>query len=281
MAMIIKNKYYVYFLNELIGGILDRYGKSKPVFKAKLVSVDDFWKYNIDIIDKNETFYIKKKTLKKSELKAIYNETFNDYRLNGHCYTRREMSVSPGDVVVDAGGCEGYYSRYALERGASKVIIFEPCIELAEGLKRTFEKEISSGRVVVVEKALGREEHTNTFFINKEMYCASSISIAGIDSIKKDISVVSLDRALKDMGINHINILKMDIEGGEVDAVIGARKVIKHCHPKLIIATYHSYYNAIRIKKICKQINCKYKCKTYGCYQFEIPYRPYLTLLYR
>lgn len=281
MAIIIRNKYYFYFLNELIGGILDRYGKIKSDFSTKLIGADDFWRYDIDISGKKETFYIKKKALRKSELKAIYRETFHDYRLNGHSYMRPEMRVNPGDVVVDAGGCEGYYARYALMKGAAKIIIFEPCPELAEGLKRTFEKEISNEKVIIIEKALGRDEYTDTLFVNQNMFCASSISIEEADSIEKEVSVVPLDKALMDIGVRHIDIIKMDIEGAEVDAVMGAKKVIKCCHPRLIVATYHSYYNAIRIKEICKRINNQYKYRTYGCYQFDIPYRPYLTLLYK
>ncbi len=281
MAIVINDKYYFYFIKELIGGMLDKHGKIKSKVNVKLFHNKDFWKFNIDINGKKETFYTKKKALKKFELNAIYNETFSNYKLNGHSYMRPEMRVHLGDVVVDAGGCEGYYSRYALMEGAAKVIIFEPCSELAEGLKRTFEREISNGKVTIIEKALGRDEHTDTLFVNQNMFCASSISMENADSIKKEVPVVSLDKALKDIGVKHIDILKMDIEGAEIDAVIGARKVIKHCEPKLIIATYHSYYNAIRIKEICKRINCQYKFKAYGCYQFDLPWRPYLTLLYK
>ena len=84
---------------------------------------------------------------------------------------------------------------------------------------------------------------------------------------------------LRDIGISHIDVYKMDIEGAEVEAVMGARKTIKACHPKMIIATYHSYYNAIRIRNICMQIDDKYKCRVYGCYQAKKPFRPYITFL--
>ena len=190
------------------------------------------------------------------------------------------MKVNFNDIVIDAGGCEGYYSRYALNMGAAKVIIFEPCSELAEGLKRTFKNEIDLGKVIVIEKALGKEAHKDILYINKNMFCAAKINNFGeVYDIEKDIFVSRLDDVLQEVGISHIDILKMDVEGAEVDAVIGAKNIIRKCHPKLIIATYHSYYNSIRIHSICKKLYSEYKCNLYGCYQYKRPWRPYITFL--
>lgn len=51
--------------------------------------------------------------------------------------------------------------------------------------------------------------------------------------------------------------------------------------PKLCIATYHSYYNALRIKNIVMKLSDRYQCRMYGCYQAAIPWRPYLSFFYR
>lgn len=280
MAKILRNKYYFYTIKELQGGICLRKRKQKQYPDIKLVNDGIFWKYSINICGNEEWFYMKKNSLKKYELCAAYYETFGDYNFNGHCYIRPEMKVKHNDIVVDAGGCEGYYSRYALSKGAAKVIIFEPCPELAEGLKRTFKDEIDLGRVIVVEKALGKEDHKDTLYINRDMFCAAKVDNLGETyDIERDIFVSKLDDVLKEIGITHIDILKMDIEGAEIDAVIGAKNIIRKCHPKLIIATYHSYYNSIRIRNICKKLNSKYKCNMYGCYQYKIPWRPYITFL--
>lgn len=267
-------------MKEFIGGIIDKTGKGKKLPNIHLKSFGDFWKFIVDIDRKPEEFYIKKSALKKYELQAIYAETFNNYKFNGHCYIRPEMEVKYGDVVVDAGACEGYYARYALNRGASRVILFEPCPELACGLKKTFEKEIDMGKVCVIEKALGRKRCNHILFVNKNMFCSSSIAVGSNNDIKKYISIISLDEVMESMNIQNINILKMDIEGAEVNAIIGAKKIIKKSHPRIIVATYHSFFNAIRIKNICINLDHEYKYKVFGAYLFDVPYRPYMTFLY-
>lgn len=278
MAIMLKNR-YLFNLTERIGGFMDIKGKYKKVPKINFMSEGEYQSYYVDICGEREKFYIKKGTLKRSELQAIYVESFQNHILNGHCYVRTEINVNKGDVVVDAGGCEGYYAKFALNKGADKVIIFEPCADLAAGLKKTFENDIRAGKVLIVEKALGRRRSKDILYINQDMFCSSCIVKDEKHTIKQELTTISLDEALEDIGINHIDVLKMDIEDAEVNAVIGARKTIGLCHPKMIIATYHSYFNAMRIVRICKKIDANYKYKLFGCYQFKKPYRPYLTFL--
>ncbi len=278
MAVILRNKYYLYSLRELLGAIVEyRGGVGYPCIKFK--REEDYLEFKVDICGKTEKFYIKKGTLKKYELQSIYHETFQSYKINGHCYIRPEVQINKGDIVVDAGGCEGYYARYALNMGAHRVIIFEPCKELAQGLRKTFDKEIDTGNVLIIEKALGRGSYKNKLYINQNMLCASSTFKNDENIVEQDVFTVSLDEILEEYGIKHIDIVKMDIEGAEVDAVMGMEKIIRSCHPKMMIATYHAYYNAIKICRICKKIYSQYKCSTYGCYPFEIPFRPYMTFL--
>lgn len=68
--------------------------------------------------------------------------------------------VCPDDWVVDAGACEGFFSLYALEKGAS-VLAFEPIPEIARALERTLEPFIASGRAKVFPLGLGRERGEN------------------------------------------------------------------------------------------------------------------------
>lgn len=279
MAIAIQDRHYLYSAREFMGGFKDR-TKGIKMPDVQLISEDDFWKCVFILDGKREAVYVKKGTLKKFEIQAAYAEAFGDYRWNGHCYIRPSMSIDKGDIVVDAGGCEGFYSKYALRQGASKVIIFEPYQELASGLKKSFRKEIGEGRVLVIEKALGKRACEKPFFVNPKMICASSLVTKDDNATEKRVPVISLDECLAEFGISRVDIIKMDIEDGEVDAVLGGRKIIRNCHPKMIIATYHSYRNATKIRRICKKIDKEYRCKLYGCYQFVKPYRPYLTLMY-
>jgi len=75
-------------------------------------------------------------------------------------YEYASCRIHPGEWVVDAGACEGFFSLYALERGAN-VLAFEPVSEIAEALEKTLKEYIEKGRAKVYALGLGRERGKN------------------------------------------------------------------------------------------------------------------------
>lgn len=86
-----------------------------------------------------------------SFLGFVYHEIFVQ-----KVYEWGPCSVRPGEWVIDAGACEGFFSLYALEKGAN-VLAFEPIPEIAQALEKTLEAFIASGRAKVFPLGLGRE----------------------------------------------------------------------------------------------------------------------------
>jgi len=86
-----------------------------------------------------------------SFLGSVYEEIFVQ-----KVYECGDCRIHPGDWVVDAGACEGFFSLYALERGAN-VLAFEPVPEVARALERTLKEYIEAGRAKVFPFGLGRE----------------------------------------------------------------------------------------------------------------------------
>ena len=253
-----------------------------PLPRIEYQGKGEYLEFQVSIEGKNQTFYIRKDGLKTYELQAAYIETFYNRRVNGHSYMRREIPINIGDTVLDGGGCEGFFTRYALEKGADKVIVIEPCEKLADGICKTFHQEINEGRVIVVKKALGRKPGKQTLVINEDMYCASNLGYLEMPVNKTEESIIvdRLDSILEELKIPKIDLIKMDIEGSEMDALIGAENVIKQHRPKMMIATYHGYTNSIECESIVKSIRGDYKSKFCGYYTEEKPYRPYLTLFF-
>lgn len=66
---------------------------------------------------------------------------------------------------------------------------------------------------------------------------------------------VPLDEIVED----RITFIKMDIEGAEHNALLGAEKTIKKYHPKLAICVYHSIEDYIILPLMLKQFNPNYK----------------------
>ncbi len=94
-----------------------------------------------------------------SFLGFVYEEIFVQ-----KVYEYASCRIHPGEWVVDAGACEGFFSLYALERGAN-VLAFEPVSEIAEALEKTLKEYIEKGRAKVYALGLGREREEKTIFL--------------------------------------------------------------------------------------------------------------------
>ena len=53
----------------------------------------------------------------------------------------------------------------------------------------------------------------------------------------------------------------MDIEGAEMDTLIGAQKIIKRCKPKLAVCIYHRMNDIIKIPIFLKELVPEYNFK--------------------
>ncbi len=82
----------------------------------------------------------------------------------------------------------------------------------------------------------------------------SSSSFIGNVSGESFIEIVSLDEDIKEK----ITFLKMDVEGFEIPALLGAKNHIKNDTPKLAICTYHILTDMWEIPLLIKNINPNY-----------------------
>ena len=175
-----------------------------------------------------------------SFLGFVYEEIFVQ-----KVYECGDCRIRPGDWVVDAGACEGFFLLYALERGAN-VLAFEPVPEIAGALERTLKKYIEAGRAKVFPFGLGREREEKTIFL-------SSIN-SGSNTVNRDfmelhaegmkvnreeqVLITPLDEVVSNLNLP-ISFLKADVEGSERELLLGARETIRRSKPRLSICTYH------------------------------------------
>lgn len=143
--------------------------------------------------------------------------------------------LKPGDVVVDAGAFTGDYTIFAARKVGKngKVIAFEPDSKNRGILKKNLKHE-RLNNVIIVPKGLWNK-NTVLKFRNLDGLHSNLASIDGNISI----NVVKLDDELKKLGIKKINVLKMDIEGAEIEAIKGSIKTLKKSNPFVKIASYH------------------------------------------
>lgn len=221
-------------------------------------------------------YFVPVDCFKNGELTWMYNETFLGPDVNPHGYETAFVKIRQGDIVIDAGSCEGFFVRYALDRGAGKIVAFEPHPRLSEGLRQTYETEIGRGRVEIVPFAISNVNCESNLDDGREFVCEASINVKG----KNRIEVVTLDSFLMASGLERIDFVKMDIEGQEMNAVRGMFGILKRFKPRLAIAVYHGYDNARQVKELILAACSDYKIEFGGCYMFEAPSRPYMVYAY-
>ena len=94
----------------------------------------------------------------------------------------------------------------------------------------------------------------------------SHISSAGTSAIQ----CVSLDEALQNADIN---LIKMDIEGAEPDALLGARELIKDRRPGLALSVYHTPAHLWEIPFLVKTLiqgDARYYLRMHGHSTFDL-----------
>ena len=144
------------------------------------------------------------------------------------------------DVLVDAGVCGGEEIDKALAMNPKiRVHAFEPDGQSCDLLKK---KYADCSQVVLCPYALWNVEEQLSFSGNQATPSASRLGLDG-DGNGAQITAMPLDAVMTEVP----TLIKMDIEGAEYNALLGAERTIRESHPKLAICVYHSLEDYIRI----------------------------------
>jgi FkbM family methyltransferase len=165
----------------------------------------------------------------------------------------------PGDVVLDCGANYGIYTRKALRDGAKLVVSIEPEPTLITCLRRTFEKEIARGRVIVVPKGVWDHEDTLVLHrIPQRPWGDSFLPAEGAQS-SVEAPLSTIDRIVSELGLSRVDFIKMDIEGAEERALVGAQQTIRRFHPRMAVCVYHQPSDPERIPALVRQYAPSYR----------------------
>jgi FkbM family methyltransferase len=214
------------------------------------------------------------KTFSRKGLPWLYNEVYSEPGGNPSCYTWGPVHIPTGGWTIDAGACEGFFSRFAFRNNAGKVVAIEPIPAMGLALESTFAAEKCQGRFSVIPAALGKTRGTTMFDLNA-LSCWDAHSSPESHSGFR-VEVQTLDALVESCGLKGDGLIKMDIEGVEMDALEGARNTLKALKPQLAIAVYHGLDNAIRCRDIIISARPDYQTRFRGMYAYcDVP-RPYM-----
>ena len=190
-----------------------------------------------------------------------------------------EARLKPGDIVVDCGAHVGAFSDRAFREGASKVIAFEPDPIQIQCLRRNFAPEIEAGKFVLIEKAVWSDIGTTTFRIGAGNSGAGSVVEQPADSTV-EVETTTIDRVVRELRLPRVDLVKMDIEGAEREALKGARATLETYRPRLLIDANHVADDLTVLPRILRDVHHDYDVHNGPCMMGDNSGNPRLLTSY-
>ncbi|WP_119418140.1 FkbM family methyltransferase [Desertibaculum subflavum] len=127
--------------------------------------------------------------------------------------------IGPGRLFVDCGANVGFFSLLAASRGA-RVIAFEPNPDCAAAIRRN--ADLNGYRIDIRAVGLAAAPGTATLHIERD----SNLGAATLRPTGGRTVSISLDTLDNQLGTEVPDLLKIDVEGAEVQLLEGARATL-------------------------------------------------------
>ncbi len=172
-------------------------------------------------------------------------------------YFHPNVKPETGDTIIDAGAWTGDTAVAFTQalKSEGHIFSFEPETVNYEKLKATIKKNDMVDTIIPIQLGLWSDTCTLSF----KNSCENSMQFRVDSTGESFISVTSLDDFVKRQNIKKIDLIKMDIEGAELEALKGSKTVIKQFRPKLQISIYHKYDDLWRIPLLVNKLISDYR----------------------
>ncbi len=227
--------------------VYDEADKSK-----KLKKMLDYTDANLADQESRDIIHNRCKTFLTGDLSYI-----DKNEINSHSYFSQDFyPISSDEVLFDCGAFTGDTIEDFVtftNKKYKKIVAFEPDEKNVKRLNAFINNKIEN--VVVIQKATGDKNGKVAFLNNGNMFSKTVDVKDSSDELSVDI--VRLDNYID----YHPTLIKMDIDGAELDSLIGATQIIKTLKPKLAICIYHMPFDFYKIPKFLKSLVPEYKFK--------------------
>lgn len=238
---------------------VDKYATGS-INNVKIVSLDDF----ILKSKGNELIYVCSWNDADEIVNDLKSRGINPDNVIDVCKEAREKCASTqyfdlpifdelknrNGAYVDCGCFDGTTSKMFVKNGfrPTKIYAFEPDSNNLKGCNDCL-KELGVN-YELINKGCWKEDGKLQFMQNED---SSSSGIAENGNV--EISVAAIDSCVDET----VKFIKMDIEGAEYEALLGAKDIIKRDRPVLAICIYHKTDDLWKIPKLIKEFNVDYK----------------------
>jgi FkbM family methyltransferase len=147
----------------------------------------------------------------EAKIQELLNQDEFDRWLSdqGDASLRLNYDLDDKSVVFDLGGYKGDWAAAILHRYKSNIYIFEPVKDFYAGINKKF---IGNPKIHMFEYGLGNKEETLSISLTTD-----SSSVFNVEGVKETIQLKSLVDFIRTNEIEHVDLMKINIEGGEYD----------------------------------------------------------------
>lgn len=285
-AVVISTNGYEY---EIAKGLIETWGLNEAQLFSNTNCVVEEFRYLPEIIEANSEKIIELSQRFNDEeskeyyidfIKACLNRnplyfSNNPKSTEGYEYNTDIVKVGlhGGEVILDCGAFNGDTARIFIEKTNNncEVYCFEPVVENYLELQAWIDREHLKN-IHAIHSGVGASAYTDKVYSTESKTTKAAVGNNRFQSeapVVNIIQVNSIDNMIQGKKVDYI---KMDIEGAEMEALMGAKKTIEKYAPQLLISGYHKITDMWEIPEFVLSINPNYKM--FLGHQKHAPYEP-------
>jgi FkbM family methyltransferase len=180
------------------------------------------------------------------------------------CPTHPAARPKLGDIAIDAGGCFGETALWLADAvgAAGRVLTLEFDVDNLVLLRDNLERNPSlASRITLLDAALWSRSGSSLQIAmsGPAAMVSASDGPAGDAAGGSVARSVALDDLIADGVIDRVDFVKLDIEGAEPMALVGAVRVLERFRPRLALATYHDIDHLWQLPRFLADLQLGYR----------------------
>ena len=146
--------------------------------------------------------------------------------------------MRPDDVILDVGANVGTFLlpllRHVAVRG--KGIAVEPALDTATRLEENISRNGMADRVTIARVACGLRRRRDLFSASSTRHHDSGLrSLVGDGDPVGTVVVRRGEELVRELGLGHVDVVKIDVEGGEHAVLLGLDGLFRQAPPRLLV----------------------------------------------
>lgn len=150
-------------------------------------------------------------------------------------------ALGPGTTFIDGGANDGIYSLFAAKRlgGAGTVVAVEPSSREFSRLEENI--RLNRLRIDSVKAALGAVPGVANLAVAEEEHQGQNTIGPAVSNPKvattghEEVRVTTIDEIVAERQLDSVAVIKLDVEGSEIEALLGASNTLDRHHPLLLV----------------------------------------------